>query len=765
MSPADTGTIHIRGARQNNLKAIDVDIPKHRITVFTGVSGSGKSSLLFGTIAAESQRLINETYPAFVQQFMPKLGQPDADLLENISAAIVVDQQRPGGQSRSTVATVTDTAQMLRVIFSRVAEPSAGPPAAYSFNDPRGMCPDCEGTGQVASINMAAVVDEARSLAGGALLPKDFAVDGWWWEAYRNSGLFDMDKPVADFTAEERFNLLHLDDGSKVKVGKLNMTCTGVLVRLRRGLGSKNPDSLQPHARREYERIFTRTTCSVCGGARLNRQALDSRIAGLGIADMCAMQVCDLAGTIGAIDAPSIAPMVESLARRLRSLDQLGLGYLTLDRESTTLSGGESQRVKMVRYLGSSLTDIIYVFDEPSVGLHPHDVGRMAAIMRQLRDRGNTVLIVEHNPGIIAIADHIIDMGPRAGSAGGEIVYQGDFRGLAGSGTLTGTQLTRRRHPRARVRKPAGMLWISNASENNLQNITVGIPTGVLTAVTGVAGSGKSSLIRRCLPRSCPDAIIIDQSLPGGSRRSSTATSTGILDEVRKLFARECGVKPALFSSNSEGACSDCRGLGVVYTDLAHLDPVATRCETCEGKRFLPEALGHRLRGRSIADVLDMSVDEAAAFFTEKRIAATLRGLSDVGLGYLTLGQPVSTLSGGERQRLKLAAELDARGNVYILDEPTAGLHPSDTDRLIGIFDRLVDGGSTVIVIEHSPDVILAADWVIDLGPGAGRDGGRIQFEGEPSRLVDHPSSLTGEHLRRCLSGDGAAAAAAPYGI
>lgn len=765
MSPADTGTIRIRGARQNNLKAIDVDIPKHRITVFTGVSGSGKSSLVFGTIAAESQRLINETYPAFVQQFMPKLGQPDADLLENISAAIVVDQQRPGGQSRSTVATVTDTAQMLRVVFSRIGKPPAGPPAAYSFNDPRGMCPDCEGTGQVASIDMTAVVDGSRSLGEGALLPKDFAVEGWWWEAYSRSGLFDMDKPVAEFTEKERFNLLHLDDGRKVRVGKLNMTYAGVLVRLKKGLGSKNPDSLQPHARREYERIFTRETCSACGGARLNRGALESRIAGLSIADMCAMQVSDLAGTVGAIDAPSIAPMVESLARRLRSLDQLGLGYLTLDRESTTLSGGESQRVKMVRYLGSSLTDIIYVFDEPSVGLHPHDVGRMAAIMRQLRDKGNTVLIVEHNPGIIAIADHIIDMGPRAGSAGGEVVYQGGFRDLAASGTVTGTQLTRRRHLKARVRQPDGVLRIRNASENNLKNITVGIPTGVLTAVTGVAGSGKSSLIRRCLPRSCPDAIIIDQNLSGGSRRSSTATLTGILDEVRKLFASECGVKSSLFSANSEGACPDCKGLGVVYTDLAHLDPVATRCETCDGKRFLPAVLDYHLRGRSIADVLDMSVDEAAAFFTEKRIAATLRGLSDVGLGYLTLGQPVSTLSGGERQRLKLAAELDARGNVYILDEPTAGLHPSDTDRLIGIFDRLVDGGSTVIVIEHSPDVILAADWVIDLGPGAGHDGGRIQFEGEPRSLIDHPSSLTGQHLRRCLSGEGAAVAAAPHGV
>lgn len=763
MNLFERGAIRIRGARQNNLTGIDVDIPKHRITVFTGVSGSGKSSLVFSTIAAESQRLINETYPAFVQQFLPRLGQPDADLLENISAAIVVDQQRPGTQSRSTVATVTDTAPMLRVMFSRIGEPAAGPPAAYSFNDPRGMCPDCEGTGQIASVNMAAVVDEAKTLAGGALLPRDCAVDSWWWEACRNSGLFDMNRPVGAFSEEERFNLLHLDDGRKVRVGKLNMTYAGVIVRLRKGMGSKDPESLQPHVRAEYERIFTRQTCPSCDGARLNRKTLESRIGGLSIADMCAMQAGDLAGTIGAIDAPSIAPLLASLARRLRSLEELGLGYLTLDRESASLSGGESQRVKMVRYLGSSLTDIAYIFDEPSVGLHPHDVGRMAGIMRQLRDKGNTVLIVEHKPGIMAIADHIVDMGPQAGSAGGEIVYQGDYGGLAGSGTLTGMQIRRRRELRSEVRQPHGMLRIVNACENNLRNITVSIPKGVLTAVTGVAGSGKSSLVRRCLPRNCPGAIIIDQSLPGASRRSNTATYTGMLDGIRKAFARACGVRPALFSANSEGACPDCRGLGVVFTDLAHLDPVATRCETCEGKRFLPGVLEHRLRGRSIAEVHAMTVDEACAFFIEPEIARTLSGLSDVGLGYLTLGQPLSTLSGGERRRLKLAAELGASGRVYILDEPTAGLHLNDIDRLIGILDRLVDGGSTVVVIEHSLDVILAADWVIDLGPGAGQEGGRILFEGEPRHLIDHPSSLTGLHLRRFLSADRTAAASASH--
>ncbi|MFK4812197.1 ATP-binding cassette domain-containing protein [Devosia sp. ZW T5_3] len=747
MTPADYGSIIIRGARENNLKTVSLDIPKRQITVFTGVSGSGKSSLVFGTIAAESQRLINETYPSFVQQFMPRYGQPDADQLENISAAIIVDQQRLGGNSRSTVATVTDAAQMLRVLFSRLGEPRLGPPSLYSYNDPRGMCAECEGIGQVAAMDMAAVIDESRSLNEGALLPKDFAVDSWWWEIYKNSGLFDMEKPIAQFSPEERENLLHLDDGRKIKVGKIGLTYEGVVAKLKKGLGAKDPESLQPHVRLEYEKIFTRQTCPACHGARLNAQALASTVMGHNIAELSAMQVSELAKLVRSMEAPQVGPMLQALVLRLENLVTIGLGYLSLDRESSTLSGGESQRVKMVRHLGSSLTDITYVFDEPSVGLHPHDVGRLAGLMQQLRDKGNTVLIVEHKPDMIAIADHVVDMGPFAGSNGGEIVYEGDFAGLLTSGTLTGNHIKKHQPIKDTVRKPSGELTIAHARLNNLRDVSVTIPRGVLTAVSGVAGSGKSSLIQGCLPLAYPDTIIIDQNLARGSRRSNTATYTGILDAVRKAFAKANAVEAALFSANSKGACPDCNGLGVIYTDLAHLDPMVTTCETCEGKRFLPEVLAHHLRGKSIAEVYEMSVSDAVAFFTEPAIAKILGGLDDVGLGYLTLGQPLSTLSGGERQRLKLAAELGKKGNIYVLDEPTTGLHMNDVDTLIGLFDRLVDAGSTVIVIEHNLDVISRADWVIDLGPGAGQDGGRVQFEGVPSDLVKAGHSLTGQHL------------------
>lgn len=741
--------IHVRGARENNLKGVSLDIPKGRITVFTGVSGSGKSSLVFGTIAAESQRLINETYPAFVQQFLPRYGQPDVDLLENISAAIIVDQQRLGGNARSSVATVTDMAQMLRVLFSRLAEPRLGPPGAYSTNDPRGMCPVCEGMGRIASMDMSAVIDEGRSLNDGTLLPRDFTVDSWWWEVYRTSGLFDMDKPLSQFTETERHNLLHLDDGRKVKVGKIALTYEGVIVKLKRGLGAKDPETLQPHVRAEYDRIFTRTTCPDCDGTRLNAAARGSRIAGHTIAELSAMQVSDLIEVVRTIDSPSVRPIVRALTARLESMAGIGLGYLSLDRESATLSGGESQRVKMVRHLGSSLTDITYVFDEPSVGLHPHDVGRLAGLMRQLCDKGNTVLIVEHKPDMIAIADHIVDMGPLAGSKGGEVVYRGDLAGLRTAGTLTGVHLSRHQPLKTDLRRKVGDLWIRNARANNLRDLTVAIPHGVLTVVAGVAGSGKSSLIQTCLPQAYPEAIIIDQSLARGSRRSNTATWTGILDPIRKAFAKANDVAPALFSANSKGACPDCAGLGVIFTDLAHLDPTVTICETCEGKRFLPEVLEHRLRGRSIADVFDMSIEAAATFFTEPAVARILTRLVDVGLGYLTLGQPLSTLSGGERQRLKLAAELGKSGNIYVLDEPTSGLHLHDVETLIGLFDRLVDAGSTVVVIEHNLDVIARADWVIELGPGAGHEGGRVVFEGPPGELVRHPSSLTGKYLAK----------------
>ena len=743
----DYGSIIIRGARENNLKNVSLDIPKRRITVFTGVSGSGKSSLVFSTIAAESQRLINETYPAFVQQFMPHYGQPDADQLENISAAIIVDQQRLGGNLRSTVATVTDTAQMLRVLFSRLAEPRLPAPGYYSYNDPRGMCPECEGVGQVGAIDMAAVVDETKSLKQGALIPKVFEVKGWWWDIYARSGMFDLDKPIRKYSAQERANLFDLDDGRKVKVDKINLTYLGVVPKLRQMMGDKDPETLQPHIRAEYDRIFTRKICPACKGARLKAEALASKISGRNIAELSSMQVSDLAALVRTIKAPQVGPMLAALAARLENLVTIGLGYLSLDRESSSLSGGESQRVKMVRHLGSSLTDITYVFDEPSVGLHPHDVGRMAGLMQQLRDKGNTVLIVEHKPDMIAIADHVVDMGPLAGSKGGEVVYEGDFAGLLTSGTLTGNHMKKHQPIKDKVRKPSGELKIKRARLNNLKDVSVTVPKGVLTAVSGVAGSGKSSLIVGCLPQAYPEIVVIDQNLARGSRRSNTATYTGILDNVRKAFAKANAVDAALFSANSKGACPDCSGLGVIYTDLGHLDPMATICETCEGKRFLPEVLEHRLRGKSISDVYEMSIADAVTFFSEPAIAKILASLDDVGLGYLTLGQPLSTLSGGERQRLKLAAELGKKGNIYVLDEPTTSLHMNDVDTLIGLFDQLVDSGSTVIVIEHNLDVIARADWVIDLGPGAGHEGGTVQFEGLPADLVKNGNTLTGRYL------------------
>jgi len=741
------GCIKIRGARENNLKNVSLDIPKQKITVFTGVSGSGKSSLVFGTIAAESQRLINETYPAFVQQFMPHYGQPDAESLENLSAAIIVDQQRLGGNSRSTVATVTDAAQMLRVVFSRLAEPHLGSPGLYSYNDPRGLCPECEGIGQVASMDMDAVIDTSKSLNEGAILPKAYAVDSWYWAIFAKSGYFDLDKKLSQYSKEEMDKLLHLDDGRKIKVDKMNLTYEGLVPKLRRALGSKDPETVQPHVRAEYERIFTRATCPSCKGGRLNQAALGSRIQGKNIAECSAMQVSDLAAFVRKIAAPSVGPMLEALAHRLDNLVTIGLGYLSLDRESSTLSGGESQRVKMVRHLGSSLTDVTYIFDEPSVGLHPHDVGRLAGLMQQLRDKGNTVLIVEHKPDMIAIADHVVDMGPKAGSKGGQVVYEGTYEGLLTSGTLTGNHMKKHQPIKTTPRKPTGQLQLKGARLNNLQNLSVSIPREVLTVVTGVAGSGKSSLIQGCLPKSYPETIIIDQNLARGSRRSNTATYTGILDNVRKAFAKANQVDAALFSANSKGACPDCSGLGVIYTDLAHLDPMVTVCETCEGKRFTDEVLAHTLRGKSISDVYQMSVTDAVAFFTEPAIARILQGLGDVGLGYLTLGLPLSTLSGGERQRLKLAAELGRSGNIYVLDEPTTGLHMNDVDMLIGLFDRLVDAGSTVIVIEHNLDVVSRADWVIDLGPGAGHEGGRVVFEGLPAQLASHKGSLTGKHM------------------
>ncbi|MET8384305.1 excinuclease ABC subunit UvrA [Streptosporangium canum] len=745
------GNIEIRNARENNLKNVSLDIPKRKITVFTGVSGSGKSSLVFGTIAAESQRLINETFTAFIQALLPRYGQPDADSLANLSAAIIVDQKRLGGNSRSTIGTVTDAYTMLRLLYSRLGRPSAGHSSAFSFNDPQGMCPDCEGLGRVSSIDVDALVDRDKSLKEGAIRFPTFAVDSWFWHIFTQSGFFDNDKKLGDYTEEERDKLLHMNE-AKVKLstggGTINSKYEGLIPKFKRLYMSKDADQMAPHLRIAFEKIVTSAPCPLCGGARLNQAALESLINGRSIAECAAMEVRSLAEFIRGIDEPALLPMLSALASRLDSLVYIGLGYLSLNRESSTLSGGESQRVKMVRHLGSSLTDMTYIFDEPSVGLHPHDIHRLNELLQQLRDKGNTVLVVEHKPAVIAVADHIVDMGPHAGRHGGDIVFQGDLAGLLKSGTLTGDHMNHHQTIKTDSRRPTGQLSIEHATLHNLRDVSVSIPEGVLTVVTGVAGSGKSSLIHGCLPERYPDAVFIDQNLPRGSKRSNPATYTGMLDLIRKAFASANKVNAALFSANSKGACPECQGLGLTYTDLAHMDPVATVCESCEGRRFTNEVLGYTLRGQNISEVLMFSVVEALEFFVEPKILATLRAMDDVGLGYITLGQPLSTLSGGERQRLKLAVELGNSSRIYVLDEPTTGLHMNDVDNLIGLLDRLVDNGSTVIVIEHNLDVISRADWIIDIGPGAGHDGGRVVFEGSPAGLIGHEKSVTGRYLR-----------------
>ncbi|GAA1405368.1 ATP-binding cassette domain-containing protein [Catellatospora coxensis] len=755
MTTADYGFIQVRGARENNLKDISLDIPKRKITLFTGVSGSGKSSLVFDTIAAESQRLINETYTAFLQSLLPGYGQPDVDSLENLSAAIIVDQKRLGGNSRSTVGTVTDAYSMLRLIFARLGSPAVANPGVLSFNDPGGMCPDCEGLGDVAAIDEDAIVERDKSLNEGAILLSGFNVDSWFWAIITQSGFFDNDKKLRDYTADEWHRLMYLPE-AKVKLatpaGSMNSTYEGLVPKFKRLYLTKQTETTAPHIRAAIERIATRSACPACGGARLNAAALACRIDGRNIAECAAMEVADLAGFIRGVDAPTLAPMLNSLAARLDNLTHIGLGYLSLNRPSATLSGGESQRVKMVRHLGSSLTDMTYVFDEPSVGLHPHDVHRLNELLVRLRDKGNTVLVVEHRPSVIAIADHVVDMGPRAGRDGGQVVYAGDLAGLAASGTLTGEHLSRHQALKPTVRTATGKLVIKDAALHNLKDVTASIPQGVLTVVTGVAGSGKSPLIQGCLPRHHPDAIFIDQRPIRGSKRSTPATYTGVLDPIRKAFAKANGVNAALFSANSKGACPQCQGIGLLYTDLAFMDPVVSTCEACDGRRFLPEVLEHTLRGQNISDVLRMQITEAASFFTEKAIKPTMTALVDVGLGYLTLGQSLDTLSGGERQRLKLATELGNSSRIYVLDEPTTGLHMNDVDNLIGLLDRLVDGGSTVIVIEHNLDVISRADWIIDMGPGAGHDGGRIVFAGTPHDLLTDAHSLTATHLRTHLS-------------
>ncbi|MFB9433660.1 ATP-binding cassette domain-containing protein [Streptoalloteichus tenebrarius] len=773
---ADThDLIRVHGARVNNLKDVSVEIPKRRLTVFTGVSGSGKSSLVFDTVAAESQRLINETYSAFVQGFMPTLARPEVDVLEGLTTAIIVDQQRLGADPRSTVGTVTDANAMLRILFSRLGQPHIGPPGAYAFNVPSvrasgaitvergakkavkatfsrtgGMCPRCEGRGSVNDIDLSALYDDSKSLNEGALTIPGYSMDGWYGRIFTGCGFFDPDKPIREFTKRELHDLLHREP-TKIKVDGVNLTYEGLIPRIRKSMLSKDVDSLQPHVRAFVERAVTFATCPECDGTRLSEAARSSKIRGISIADACAMEIRDLADWVRDLDEPSVAPLLAALRRTLDSFDEIGLGYLSLDRPSGTLSGGEAQRVKMIRHLGSSLTDVTYVFDEPTVGLHPHDVQRMNDLLLRLRDKGNTVLVVEHKPEAIAIADHVVDLGPGAGTAGGEVVFEGTVEGLRASGTLTGRHLDDRARLKPSVRTPSGVLEVRGANTHNLRDVDVDIPLGVLVVVTGVAGSGKSSLIHGSV--SGRDGVVsVDQTPIRGSRRSNPATYTGLLDPIRKAFAKANGVKPALFSANSEGACPTCNGAGVIYTDLAMMAGVAAPCEECEGKRFQASVLEYHLGGRDISEVLAMSVTEAEEFFGdgEARTPAAhriLRRMVDVGLGYLSLGQPLTTLSGGERQRLKLATHMDEKGGVYVLDEPTSGLHLADVEQLLGLLDRLVDSGRSVIVIEHHQAVMAHADWIIDLGPGAGHDGGRIVFEGTPADLVAARSTLTGEHL------------------
>ncbi|MEV0126779.1 excinuclease ABC subunit UvrA [Streptomyces sp. NPDC050703] len=751
-TPADSHTvIQVRGARENNLRDVSVDLPKRRLTVFTGVSGSGKSSLVFGTIAAESQRLINETYTAFVQSFMPSLGRPDVDALRNLSASIVVDQERMGANSRSTVGTATDASTMLRIVFSRLGVPRIGTSAAFSFNLPDGMCPECEGTGEVSTVDVDQLVDRSLSLDEGALLVPNYAVDSWSWQVMAHSGFYDPGKRLADFTEREWADLLHKEP-VKVKVGSNGFTYEGLVAKLRRTWLAKDRDSLQPHIRAFVDRAVVFARCPVCEGTRLSAAALSSKIHGRSIADCSSMQISDLAAFVRELDDPGVAPLVAGLRELLDSLTEIGLGYLSLDRPSGSLSGGEAQRVKMVRHLGSSITDVTYVFDEPTTGLHPHDIQRMNGLLLRLRDKGNTVLVVEHKPEVIEIADHVVDLGPGAGEAGGTICYTGDVAGLRASGTLTGRHLDHRARLRETVRTPTGQLSVKGADLHNLRDVEVDVPAGVLTVVTGVAGSGKSSLVHGYL--SVREGVVVaDQSPIRGSRRSNPATYTGLLGPIRTAFAKANGVKAALFSANSEGACPGCNGLGLVYTDLAMMAGVASVCEKCDGERFTAEVLTYRLRGKNISEVLGMSVAEARDFFPAGQAHTILGRLFDVGLGYLRLGQPLDTLSGGERQRLKLALRMADKAHTYVLDEPTTGLHLADVDKLLALLDRLVDDGNTVVVIEHHQAVMAHADWIIDLGPGGGHDGGRVVFTGTPAELVAGGDTRTAEHLRKYVAG------------
>jgi excinuclease UvrABC ATPase subunit len=802
MRPADShDLIRVHGARENNLKNVSLEIPKRRLTVFTGISGSGKSSLVFATIAAESQRLINETYSAFVQGFMPTLARPEVDVLDGLTTAIIVDQERMGGNPRSTVGTATDANSLLRILFSRLGQPHIGSPNAFSFNVPSvrasgtitierggragraaeegelrhyggtvsveragpgrtqersfsvlgGMCPRCEGMGTVSDVDLAELFDETKSIAEGAITIPGYKVDSWWTVGiFIESGFLDPNKPIREYTAQEREDFLYREP-TKVKVNGVNLTYEGLIPKIQKSMLSRDIDTLQPHIRAFVERAATFTDCPECGGTRLAAAARSSKIRGISIADACAMQVSDLADWVRDLDEPSVAPLLAGLRQILNSMTEVGLGYLSLDRASGTLSGGEAQRTKMIRHLGSSLTDVTYVFDEPTVGLHPHDIQRMNQLLLQLRDKGNTVLVVEHKPDVIAIADHVVDLGPGAGAAGGSVCYEGPVEGLRASDTITGRHLGYRAALKPAPRSPAGTLAIRNATRHNLRDVSVDIPLGMLVVVTGVAGSGKSSLIHGSMPKDA-GVVSIDQTPIRGSRRSNPATYTGLLDPIRSAFAKANGVKAALFSANSEGACPVCNGLGVIYTSLGIMAEVASMCEECEGKRFQASVLEYKLAGRDITEVLAMSVSEALEFFTsgDSKVpqARTVLGrMADVGLGYLTLGQPLSTLSGGERQRLKLAIQMATDGGIYVLDEPTSGLHLADVAQLLELLDRLVDSGKSVIVIEHHLAVMAHADWIIDLGPGAGHDGGRVVFAGLPADLVAARTTLTGEHL------------------
>ncbi|MFI1329810.1 ATP-binding cassette domain-containing protein [Streptomyces sp. NPDC020845] len=773
--------IRVHGARENNLKDVSIELPKRRLTVFTGVSGSGKSSLVFNTIAAESQRLINETYSAFVQGFMPTLARPEVDVLDGLTTVITVDQQRMGADPRSTVGTATDANAMLRILFSRLGKPHIGPPSAYAFNVPSvrasgaitvergakkavkatfnrtgGMCVRCEGRGSVTDLDLTQLYDDSKSLAEGAITVPGYKGGGWNSRLYIESGFFDPDKPIRRFTEKELQDFLHREP-TRMKIAGINMTYEGLIPRIQKSMLSKDKEAMQPHIREFVERAVTFTICPECDGTRLSEGARSSKIKKISIADACAMQISDLAEWVRGLKEPSVTPLLSALQQTLDSFVEIGLGYLSLDRPAGTLSGGEAQRTKMIRHLGSSLTDVTYVFDEPTTGLHPHDIQRMNGLLLRLRNKGNTVLVVEHKPEVIEIADHVVDLGPGAGTAGGTVCFEGTVEGLRAGGTVTGRHFDDRASLKETVRKPTGTLPIRGASTHNLQGVDVDIPLGVLCVVTGVAGSGKSSLVHGSIPTD-EGVVSVDQSAIRGSRRSNPATYTGLLDPIRKAFAQANGVKPALFSANSEGACPTCGGVGVVYTDLGMMAGTSTTCEDCEGRRFDASVLDYHLGGRDISEVLAMSVTEAEEFFGagEARTPAAHRilgRLADVGLGYLTLGQPLTTLSGGERQRLKLATHMADKGGVYVLDEPTAGLHLADVEQLLGLLDRLVDAGKSVIVVEHHQAVMAHADWIIDLGPGAGHDGGRIVFEGTPADLVAARATLTGEHLAAYIGG------------